>query len=72
MSRGTGALPPPNMAWQMGKTAASIRFVGDAQRYLESCQDEEQRQRLEEAIDKVRKGELVMDNWTTPKQFLAK
>lgn len=34
--RATGAMPPPQFAWQIGKTAASIRFVNEAEAYLAS------------------------------------
>jgi hypothetical protein len=34
MRRVFGAMPPPDLAWQMGKTAGSIRFVKEAERML--------------------------------------
>lgn len=36
---GTGALPPPGLEWQMGKTAASILFVREAENAMERAID---------------------------------
>jgi hypothetical protein len=37
--RGTGALPPPDAAWQLGKTAASITFVKEIDRFLDGVSE---------------------------------
>lgn len=46
-----GALPRPDLAWQMGKTAASIGFVRDAENMIEW---------LQERVEEIKKGELVL------------
>jgi len=48
---GFGALPPPGMAWQMGKTAASILFVNAAESAIGWLQSQ---------IEAVKKGEVVL------------
>ncbi len=53
----TGALPPDDFAWQIGKTAGSLRFVRDAERYLEGATEEE-RKKLRKAIARVKAGDL--------------
>ena len=65
-----GALPPPGAAWQAGKTAASISFVNDAQKYLATCQDEKKAQLLLEATRRVRNGEWVLKDWLTAEEYL--
>lgn len=41
-----GALPPENFAWQIGKTANTIKFVKEAEEYLSHTPN----QKLEEAV----------------------
>jgi len=48
---GMGALPPPGLEWQMGKTAASIFFVKEAESAIGW---------LLSQIEAVKKGELVL------------
>ena len=72
MARKLGALPPPGMAWQMGKTAASITFVRNAELFLETCQDEEKSRLLREAIQKVKDGSIVLQEWLTAEEYLNK
>ncbi len=70
MSRKFGALPPPGMEWQIGKTAASIRFVNDTERFLETCQDTHKAELLREAIRQVKNGGLVLSSWISPEEYL--
>ena len=65
-----GALSPPGAAWQAGKTAASISFVNDAEKFLATCQDEKKAQLLLEATRRVRSGEWVLEDWLTAKEYL--
>ena len=65
-----GALPPPDAAWQVGKTAASISFVIDAEKFLATCQDEKNAQLLLEATRRVRNGEWVLEDWLTAQEYL--
>lgn len=46
-----GALPPEEMAWQEGKTAAGIHFVQTAEKIIA---------RLQGKIDRVKSGDLVI------------
>lgn len=64
------ALPPSGMEWQIGKTAASISFVNDAERFISTCQDTSKMELLREAIQKVKNGELVLQNWLTAEEYL--
>ena len=65
-----GALPPPGAAWQVGKTAASISFVNDAEKFLATCQHEKKAQLLLEATRRVRSGEWVLKDWLTAQEYL--
>ena len=70
MAQGTGALPPKGVEWQVGKTAASIKFVNDAHMYIAHNTDVVLIGALTDAIRKINSGELVMTEWTTPHQYL--
>ena len=67
---GLGALPPPGMEWIMGKTAASISFVHDAEEYLSNCKDLKEIDWLHDAIAKIKRGEWQLQNWLTAVEFL--
>ena len=76
--RATGALPPPRMEWQIGKSAASISFVRDAEHFLAtmpiakfSFDIEQQHEALRQYISLVRAGQVVPSDWLTVEQFLA-
>lgn len=61
-----GALPPDGVEWQVGKTAASIRFVKDAEFAIKH---------LQEMVDKIKSGELYLDNFvdvSVPQEFKFK
>lgn len=66
----TGALLPPGLNWQMGKTAASIAFVNESDAYMLSCSDPNSIIALSDAIAKVKSGELVLTEWTSPAEYL--
>ncbi len=70
MPRKYGALPPPESAWQIGKTAASIAFVNDALRYVATCIDTEEIAKLQTAIADIKIGKTVLTDWLTPEEFL--
>ncbi len=65
-----GALPPPGTEWQMGKTAASISFVNDTQRFIVQNPQHQGIKQLQEAIANVKSGTLVLSEWTTAEQYL--
>lgn len=69
---GLGANPPQGVEWQLGKTAASIKFVTDAENYLASgSATEDDQQLLGEAVAAVRSGERVLTQWVTVETFLV-
>ena len=63
---------PQDVRWQFGKNAASIRFVGKAEEFIAACDDAVKIAKLQEAITKIKSGELVLTVWTTPQEFLDK
>jgi hypothetical protein len=67
----TGANPPPGQEWQIGKTAASIAFVGASESYLQGCGDPQVTNALRDAIERVKRGELTLDQALTPEEYLA-
>jgi len=66
--RGFGALPPSHLAWSMGKTAASIDFVSNAERYL--LEITKQAVALQNKIDKIKSGEEVLTKHLSVEEFL--
>jgi len=72
MARKFGALPPPGAQWEIGKTAASISFVNDAERYIANCSNADQADRLKKAVQEVKEGTKVLDQWLTAEEFLAR
>lgn len=66
-----GALLPPNMKWMAGKTAASIGFVNQALSVLDSVSQQD-RATLLQAIEDIKAGKLVLNQWLSVSQFLGK
>jgi hypothetical protein len=56
--RSFGALPPPEFAWQMGKTVATLDFVREAEQALATRTDldDGERYQLQAAIDRMKEG----------------
>ena len=67
---GLGALPPLGAQWQMGKTAASISFVIDVEKFLAACQDKKKITQLKEAIQRVKNGQWILEYWLTAQEYL--
>lgn len=68
-----GALPPRGQEWTLGKTAATIRFVEDAEELLQSGNlNNNERGLLTDAIAQAKTGTLSFSEWTTPKEYLAR
>lgn len=59
-----GARVPSGSQWQMGKTAASIKFVHDAEQFLLGCADVESITLLKDRIEKIKTGEFILSTWT--------
>ncbi len=69
--RGLGALMPPGHEWEVGKTAASIAFVHEAERHMaRSATDAATKKRLEDAIAQIKSGQIVLQDWLPVKNFL--
>lgn len=67
------ALPPPGVEWQIGKTAASISFVNDAERYIAKRSNLlDEIKQLKKAIQEIKKGKRVLDQRLTVEDFLAR
>ncbi|MEX2145280.1 MAG: hypothetical protein WD712_02830 [Candidatus Spechtbacterales bacterium] len=69
MSDNFGALPSEDKEWQLGKSAASIRFVKQAEECMNNCSPENQ-ETLREAISRVKSEDLEFIDWVTPEEFL--
>lgn len=69
MSSPLGAQPPHELAWQLGKTAASISFVLDAEEFLRTCRDPEKAALLAAEVARIKSGEVVLAEWRTVAQF---
>lgn len=67
---GFEALPPSDLAWQIGKTAASIAFVSNAEYFISNSEDQDKINLLRKAVDQIKSGELVIQNWLSPEQYL--
>lgn len=69
-----GALPPPGREWEMGKTAAAIRFVHDAEAILsESSLSSETSQRLRDWAEQVKSGVLLeTDHFLTRQEIVSR
>ena len=70
--KGLGALAPPGMEWQIGKTAASIRFVQDAEAAIEGGEFEPfENAALQAEIDAIKRGDHALSDWLSVDEFLA-
>lgn len=68
-----GSLPPSDLEWTQGNTAASIRFVHDTEHYLSVTDNmtAEDRKYLESMCADLRAGNKSLDQWLTPVQALS-
>lgn len=78
--QGTGARPPAEHAWQIGKTAATIKFVKDAEQYLATLpvaklafdaeiETERRHDALRAQVTALKSGEVLLSYWTSVEQF---
>jgi len=73
MSSPLGAQPPHELAWQLGKTAASIGFVVAAEEFLAmACQNPTDAERLQAEVARIKSGEVVLTEWRTVEQFFGR
>ena len=71
MSKKHGAIPPPNVAWQDGKTAASISFVKDAEEYIKKYKFLDEIVSLKLVVKQIKVGKIVLNDWLTIEEFLG-
>ena len=61
-----GALPPDHLKWQIGKTAASIAFVEEAEgELIHSEISDKDREIINRLILDIKTGQLILDNFQT-------
>ena len=65
-----GAMCPPGLEWQEGKTAASIAFVKEAEKYLRTNPQDEDK--LRPYVNMIKDGEIVLTEWLSLKEELKK
>ena len=68
---GMGALSPPGFEWEMGKTAATIRFVREAVAYMADKPKVSPIRMLEQYVERLKSGEEVLDKWLTVEQYMS-
>lgn len=73
-SLGYGASPPADKAWQLGKTAATIRFVDDAERALAGGTEMEEREKhvLRTLMQALKDGDAVLQDPETVDDWLER
>ncbi len=69
-TRGMGAMAPPGFEWQEGKTAATIRFVNEAEAYLMAQPKVSPIRALEAYVKNLKNGTEVLNEWLTVKEFM--
>ena len=72
MLRNYGILLPPDLEWQIGKTAASIKFVNDALEYIANCSNNDEIERLKNAMQAVKDGVKELAHWLSIEEFLKR
>lgn len=68
-----GLRPPADQMWQLGKTAAAIRFVKHAEAYLTEEEHDIPQRRLDElrdAVESLKTGEKTLSRFITVEDFL--
>lgn len=67
-----GALPPPGREWEIGKTAASIKYVHSGERILaEGKLSTNTAQKLRDKIEQIKRGEYVVQSYLTDQQIVG-
>ncbi len=71
-----GANIPEDLKWQLGKTAATIKFVNEAEKYLNDCAksgiNTSPIAALTVYIDLLKTGKEILYDWYTVSEFLMK
>lgn len=70
MNNTTGAMPPSDSNWQIGKTAATIRFVQDAMAYMVDKPRVSPIQMLERYVEKLKSGKEQLTEWLTIEEYM--
>ena len=68
------ALPPNDLAWQIGKTAASIKFVNDMEAWIAAHPNEKEEfvWELRQHIKGVKEGKFVFNDFVDVFKFWTK
>lgn len=67
-----GALPPPQFAWTLGKTVATIKFVNAAERFIEAGAPPDVAARLRAYIERLKTGQESLTEDLTVEEYLKK
>lgn len=67
---GLGALPPQGMEWQIGKTAATISFVKEADQYLLGKPRISPVVMLQKYVERLKSGEDSLSEWLTVEDYM--
>jgi|GEM_PF-3760362 len=71
--QGFGALPPPDLAWQMGKTVATLDFVREAEQALAGTDIEpDEKYKLEAKIGRLKDGSESLEDDETVTVWLER
>jgi hypothetical protein len=71
MANRLGTLPPPDKLWQIGKNAASIAFVNQAEFFIQNeFVDEDERNILYNVIEEIKNGKRVIKKFIEVEEFL--
>ena len=65
-----GAMPPPDLNWQIGKTAATISFVQEAMAYMVDKPRVSPIQMLERYVEQLKSGKKQLTEWLTVEEFM--
>ena len=67
-----GANPPPDKAWQIGKTAATIDFVSAAEDALATSSDltEVEAYQLRTHVEMLKEGQTALEEFETVDEWL--
>jgi hypothetical protein len=71
MANRLGSFPPLDMQWQIGKNAASIAFVNQAEFFIQNeFVDEDERNLLHKVIEEIKTGKRVIKKFLEVEEFL--
>ncbi len=66
-----GAMSPPNSEWEIGKTAATISFVKEAEKFLLTAPRVSPVKALEAYTARLKSGQEILTEFKTVEEFLT-